>query len=264
MIKLKLLFTIIILFTISSNLFSQIFSMERAQKHFVRGMMMLNDARTTDDYKEVLKEFESAWSDYPLWGDPMYNLGVINDVIEDYEKAKYWFELYVASVPDAEDVDAVKSLITQMEYKIEKMKDPKTLEGIWYWNRPKDGCEPRLQISVDHGKVEARALYSEWIEQNNQLNAERDPGVYTAIGSFVPITWDEYEMKLTAVDAPYFACSRSIDPDMCPSKATFKLVRKGKNKLEGKLFLTQKIYRDLNNPEIINQEIDVVFERDEQ
>lgn len=262
--RLNSLLTIIILLMISSPLSGQIFSREKAQKHFDRGMMIIEYAETTEDYKKAIKEFDSAFTAYPSWADPIYNLGLIYDKIEDYEQAKYWLDIYVLTVPDAEDIDEVKSMINKIEFKNEQLKDPKTLAGIWYWNRPKAWCEPRLEIRIVKEKVEARALYSEGTELNNELNAERDPGVFTAKGRFVPIVWDEFEVKLSIIDAPYFSCGRSVDPEMCPSKATFYLTRKGKNRLEGKLILTEKIYRGLDNPEIFHQEIDVVFDRDEE
>jgi len=255
---------LIFIFSLVSNVSAQIFSKERAQKHFDRGMVIIENAQNIEDYEKAIKELDSAFTAYPLWPDPIYNLGVVNEMIEDYEKAKYWFDLYTYTVPEADDIIEVKSMINKLEVKVEQMKDPKTLSGIWYWSRPKVWCEPRLEIQIYNGKVEARALYSEGIEENNELNAERDPGVYIAKGNFVPIVWDDYEMKLLVNDAPYFSCSKSIDPEMCPSKATFNLVRKGKDRLEGKMYLTEKIYQDLNKPEIYKQEIDVVFERDEE
>jgi tetratricopeptide (TPR) repeat protein len=262
--RLNLFLTIVFLFTVSSNLFGQLFSRERAQKHFDRGMMIIEYAETTDDYKKAIKQFDSAFTAYPQWPDPIYNLGLLYDKIEDYEQAKFWLDVYVLTVPNAEDIDDVKSMINIIEFKHEQFKDPKTLAGIWYWNRPKAWCEPRLEIKVTKEVVEARALYSEGTELNIDLNADRDPGQYTAKGSFVPIIWEGFEGKLSIVDAPYFSCGKSVDPEMCPSKATFYLTRKGKNTLEGKLIKTEKIYQRLDKPEIFTQEIDVVFERDEE
>jgi len=262
--KINLYCTIAVLFIVSLTVFGQISIPEKAQKHFDRGMMIIQDAETTEDYKKAIKEFESANFEYPQWADPIYNLGLIYDKIEDYEQAKYWLDIYVLTVPDTEDIDDVKRLINQIEFKNEQMRDPKTLNGIWYWSNPKFWCEPRLEIQVNRGVVEGRALYSERTVLNIELNAERDPGQFTAKGSFVNLIWDDYEAKLSIIDAPYFSCGKSVDPEMCPSKATFYLVRKGKNKLEGQLILTEKIYRGLDNPEIFKQEIDVVFERDEE
>ena len=57
--RLNLFLTIIFLFTVSSNLFGQLFSRERAQKHFDRGMMIIEYAETTDDYKKAIKQFDN-------------------------------------------------------------------------------------------------------------------------------------------------------------------------------------------------------------
>ena len=122
---------LIFLFPLVSNLSAQIFSKERAQKHFDRGMVIIETAQNTEDYKKAIKELDSAWTAYPLWPDPIYNLGVVNEIIEDYEEAIHWFRLYTYTVPQAEDIDEVKSMMNKLEVKFEQLKDPKTLAGIW-------------------------------------------------------------------------------------------------------------------------------------
>lgn len=261
--KLNLLFSIVVLFIASSTVFGQPFTHEKALKHFDLGMMIIENAKNTEDYKKAIKEFENAYYEDPGWADPIYNLGLLYDKIEDYLEAKHWLSLYLLKASDADDKEEVKSMINEVDFKYQQMQDPKTLSGIWYWSRPKASCEPRLEIRVENGTLKARALYSEGTESNNQLNAERDPGVYIAKGNLVPLGWNEFEMKLSVIDAPYFACGRSIAPDMCPSTATFYLVRKGMNRLEGKLIKTETIYPNLDEPEIFKAEVDAVFERDE-
>jgi len=254
-----------ILIMSTTLLFGQETDSDKAKKHFDRGMAIIENAKSPEDFKTAIKEFENAKTYAPNWADVYYNLGLLFDKMEKYDKSIENLKVYLQLDPNADDVETVKSMINKIEYKAEQFLNPETLAGIWYWNRPKVWCEPRLEIRFLNGIIEARALYSEGTELSNELDAARDPGVYIAKGSFVPLIWDDFEGKLSIIDAPYFSCGRSVDEEMCPSKATFYLTRIGENTLEGELTTTEKSYRvGGDNSEIVTFTYNVVFERDEE
>lgn len=239
-----------------------------ARQKFDNGMNIIETAQVLDDFKLAIAEFEESLKYSMIGGNYLelegslyYNLGLLYDKIEDFNKADYYLTLYICSDPPPDDSAEVKSMMDQINYKAQQFINPQTLTGIWCYSWPKEQCEPRLEIREENGIVKARALYSEGTEMNNQLNVPHEPGQYIAMGSFVPIKWDYFETKLTILDAPYFTCAKGFEADMCPSPVTFYLKRTGVNRLEGNVIFNEKYYLDYNKPDWIQHNFKVVYER---
>lgn len=117
--KLNPLLTIIVLFILSSTVFGQISSSEKAQKHFDRGMAIIEYTESPEDYKLAIKEFEEAVRLAPDWPLAYYNLGLVQEAVGKFTEAILSFRSYLLLAPDAEDAGEVKSQINKLEYRAE-------------------------------------------------------------------------------------------------------------------------------------------------
>src|SRR6202163_458136 len=60
---------------------------EEARKHFVMGTTLFKDAKTADDFAQVVSEFKQATDLAPQWTDPRYNLALAKEAAGDYSGA---------------------------------------------------------------------------------------------------------------------------------------------------------------------------------
>lgn len=100
---------------------------EEAKRHFDRGMAAVETAKSTEDFKDAIKEFEQAIKLAPDWTDVYYNLGMVQEKAEKYSDAVTNLEQYLRLAPNASDAETVKTLINKLEYK----RDRSNIEGIW-------------------------------------------------------------------------------------------------------------------------------------
>lgn len=119
--RLIMLLTFIVLFILSSTVFAQISLSEEAQKHFDRGVAIIEYAETPEDFKPAIKEFEEAVRLAPDWPEAYYNLGLVQEVVGKFTEAILSFRRYLQLAPDAEDVGEVKSQINKLEYRAENV-----------------------------------------------------------------------------------------------------------------------------------------------
>jgi tetratricopeptide (TPR) repeat protein len=57
---------------------------EEARKHFVMGATLFKDAKTADDFSQVVSEFKLAADLAPQWPDARYNLGLAKEAVGDF------------------------------------------------------------------------------------------------------------------------------------------------------------------------------------
>jgi tetratricopeptide (TPR) repeat protein len=114
-----------------------VLSNEKAQKHFDRGIAAVESAKTTEDFEDAAKEFETAKSLARDWPDVYYNLGIVYDNIERYDDAIINLKYYLQLKPAAEDFDEVETMINKIEYKREKAveKENKFNSVVGTWDR---------------------------------------------------------------------------------------------------------------------------------
>lgn len=229
-----------------------------AREQFDRGTMIVENAESNEDFKRAIIEFENSLSNslyggiyVELRSSIYYNLGLLYEMIEDYDKADYNLTFYISCDPPPDDIEEVKVKLKQIQDKSSELLNPQTLAGIWYYSVPRASSEPRPELRFNYNKsvLEARCLTSEAWE------GQIPPG------EFVKADWDIFKKKLTISEATYHTCDNSVDANWCPHKVTLNLTRTGKNKLEGELSDTGIIYQDVNNPEIFSSSGKVVFER---
>jgi hypothetical protein len=261
--KLILFIPIMILFTEVNLTFGQTAEekaefAEKARRLFDMGIATVESANSNEDYNKAVNEFKNAMTNslyggiYEVLSPSIhYNLAMIYENMEQYDKASFELTMYISIKPPPDDVEEVKEIIKNLDIKSEQFVNPKTLTGIWYFSIPRESSEPRIEIRFNNntGKAEIRCLTSEAWEDN------------IPAGEFVSAEWDIFEKKLLVVDAPYYTCEKNLDPNWCMHKVNLSLIRTGENKLEGELSDTGVIYQIVDKPEIFSSSGKVVFER---
>jgi len=70
---------------------------EEARKHFVRGAALFKDAKSPDDFKQVIDEFMQATRLAPWWPEARYNLALAFEAAGEYAWAIDKLKLYQLS-----------------------------------------------------------------------------------------------------------------------------------------------------------------------
>jgi tetratricopeptide (TPR) repeat protein len=93
---------------------------EEAKRYLSRGIAAMKVAKSKDDFKDAVNEFEKAALSAPWFANAYYNLGVAQDKAGAYANAIRSLKLYLLASPAARDAEAVKSLMYEIEYRQEK------------------------------------------------------------------------------------------------------------------------------------------------
>ena len=119
--KRVLLFCFAVFFLIISNQTIAQQIPDEARRHFNRGLVAAELARSNEGYEKAIDEFKLA-DTYapPFWPDVYYNLGLLYEKIEDYDGALRNFKKYIKLLPNAPDQDKIKQTIDVLEFKKEK------------------------------------------------------------------------------------------------------------------------------------------------
>lgn len=76
---------------------------EEARKHFVIGTTLFKEAKTSDDFVQVEREFKQAADLAPHWPDPRYNLALTKEAAGDFAGSMADLKLYQQfKLPDVE------------------------------------------------------------------------------------------------------------------------------------------------------------------
>ena len=177
---------ILIIFLAASLLIGQDSNLKMAKNHFDRGMAAIENAETVQDYEDAVKEFETAKSLAPDWADIYYNLGIVYDKTEKYKEAIENLRNYLRLVPNAEDAEAVETMLTKIEYKNEKALEKKNkyndLVGIW------DRYDSETGEKMDSYTI---------VYKDNNLTVE----TWGAFGLItVPVKFEEQKLKFEYLD----------------------------------------------------------------
>jgi tetratricopeptide (TPR) repeat protein len=108
---------------------------EEADRFMARGTAAVKNAKTPNDFKDAVNEFEKATLAAPWLASAYYNLGIARDKAGLYAGAIKSLNLYLLASPNAADVKAVKNLIYEIEYKQEKTAKESSPEAIAEKNR---------------------------------------------------------------------------------------------------------------------------------
>lgn len=88
---------------------------EDARHHANRGMAFVKKATSRDEYDLAVSEFEQALLIAPWWGDAYFNLGLVQEKVEEYDAAIRSFRLYLLATPGDPNAGAVKKKIAELE-----------------------------------------------------------------------------------------------------------------------------------------------------
>jgi len=95
---------------------------EDAKRHMARGKAAFEIAKNDNDFVDAVSEFRQASLSAPWWGAVYFNLGRAQDKAGDDAAAKASLELYLLSSPAQADAETAKSLIYEIEFKLEKQQ----------------------------------------------------------------------------------------------------------------------------------------------
>jgi len=93
---------------------------EEAKRFMARGIAAIKSAHESGDFADAVAEFQKAALAAPWLANVYNNLGIAQDKAGQYAEAISSLRLYLLAAPAAEDTDAVKSLIYEIEYREEK------------------------------------------------------------------------------------------------------------------------------------------------
>ncbi len=142
---------------------------DEARRHFDRGMAAVEMAKSPDDLNDAIAEFKQATVLAPDWADAFFNLGKVQEAAEKYNDAIVSFKAYISLAPNANDADAIKTLINKLEFKAESILSVEDITKVLtsfassdLWEKSKGECvgQPFAFIrSKDIGSVEFPTLY---------------------------------------------------------------------------------------------------------
>jgi tetratricopeptide (TPR) repeat protein len=88
-----------------------------AERHALRASTFLKIAATESDYERVMAEFRKVIAVAPWWADAYFNLAVVAEKAGRPDVAMGSLRLYLLAKPDAEDAQAVKRKVVELEVK---------------------------------------------------------------------------------------------------------------------------------------------------
>lgn len=142
---------------------------DEARRHFDRGMAAVEMAKSPEDFNIAIAEFKQATELAPEWADAYFNLGKVQEAAEKYRDSIASFKAYIHLAPNADDADAIKTLINKLEFKAESILSVEEITKVLtsfassdLWEKSKGECvgQPFAFIrSKDVGSVEFPTLY---------------------------------------------------------------------------------------------------------
>jgi TolA-binding protein len=90
---------------------------EEARMHFVEGMAIVKAAKNPAQQSLAAQSFTEALKVAPWWGDAYYNLGVAQELAEQYDVAEQAFNFYLLSNPGATEKREVQDRIYALSAK---------------------------------------------------------------------------------------------------------------------------------------------------
>jgi tetratricopeptide (TPR) repeat protein len=103
---------------------------EEAKRYMARGKTAFKDAKQAADFNDAAEEFKKALLHAPWLAEGYYNLGIVQNKAGQYGAAMENLKLYVLAAPNAPDVEKVKELIYEIEYRKEKAAKESRPEAV--------------------------------------------------------------------------------------------------------------------------------------
>lgn len=102
-----------------------------ARRHLIRGRTAVEMAKSPEDYRAAIEEFERAVQLAPQWADAYYNLGMVQARAGRIREAIANLKRYLELAPNASDAAQVRDEIVALEYRLERETQFGVLEGEW-------------------------------------------------------------------------------------------------------------------------------------
>jgi hypothetical protein len=90
---------------------------DEARRHFIEGTAMVKAAKNPAQQALAAQSFAEALKVAPWWGDAYYNLGVAQELAEQYDEAEKAFNFYLLSNPGATEKREVQDRIYALSAK---------------------------------------------------------------------------------------------------------------------------------------------------
>lgn len=103
---------------------------EDADRYMARGRLAIKEAQSTSEFSVAAAEFQKAVDAAPWFPDAYYNLAIALSKAADYSGATKNLKLYLLSAPEEEEAKTAKTLMYQLEYKVDKADNEKCLQSL--------------------------------------------------------------------------------------------------------------------------------------
>ena len=155
--KTNTLFVLICLSLLATAFYAQTPSPipEEARKHFVMGTTLFKDAKTADDYAEVVSEFKQAMDLAPQWPEARYNLALAREAAGDYSGAMEDLKLYQKFKLSDTEARTIQDKIYALEAKQKKKVSDEAAKAA------ADAASRQAQAAADAAREKARQPHFE-------------------------------------------------------------------------------------------------------
>lgn len=93
---------------------------EEARRFLARGIAAFEIAKSADDFKLALPEFQKASNVAPWWPDTYFNLAKVQEKTGDLNGAIASYRFYLAAAPNADDAEAIRTQSYKLEFMAEQ------------------------------------------------------------------------------------------------------------------------------------------------
>jgi hypothetical protein len=93
---------------------------EEARRFLARGAAAFESAKTDEDYKLAIPEFQNAANKAPWWGDAYFNLAKAQEKAGDLGGALANYRWCLAADPEGKDAESVRTTTYKLEFKAEQ------------------------------------------------------------------------------------------------------------------------------------------------
>jgi Tfp pilus assembly protein PilF len=155
---------------------------EDARRHFVRGRTAVEMAKSPQDYRAAIEEFERAVRIAPRWADAHYNLGMVQARAGHSREAIASLKRYLELAPNAADAAQVRDEIIALEYRLEREAQLTELQGGgWFVGEPSGllpPVGPAYEFTLDGDRIV--------LQRTNEAGIGTDEVVFDALGGVAP------------------------------------------------------------------------------
>lgn len=101
---------------------------EEARRYLARGIAAFEIAKSAEDFKLALLEFQNAANAAPWWPDTYFNLAKVQEKTVDLKGAIASYRLYLVADPNAKDAESIRTQSYKLEFIAEqKAKEDKAM-----------------------------------------------------------------------------------------------------------------------------------------